>query len=103
MIFMEMFSPFMLSTMFMPSLTFFVVVITVGVLAVIWREGGGDERDAHHRSLANRLGFLVGSIALLVGIVVHAFQHVYDPWLFIALVVMIATKLLARMYYSYRC
>jgi hypothetical protein len=58
-----------------------------------------DERDEAHRSLAGRIGFLVGSTVLTLGIVVQEIQsESVDSWLVVALVLMVLSKIATRIY-----
>lgn len=57
-----------------------------------------DERIVLHRMLAGRMAFLAGSTVLLAGIIVQALSHEVDVWLVIALVAMVLSKLIARIY-----
>lgn len=76
-----------------------VVVVFAIFASFILREKVADERDAAHRSLAGRIGFLAGSAALVVGIFVQALSHhTVDEWLIITLVIMIIAKIGTRMY-----
>jgi len=78
----------------------FVMMAVAGLLVVfaayagfVWKEMGGDEREDLHRLFAGRVGFLVGAGVLVLGIGVQSFSHKVDPWLVVALVVMIAAKI----------
>lgn len=67
----------------------------------ILREKSVDEREDQHKSLAGRNAFLAGSGVLVLGIVVQGYMYEVDPWLVIALVVMIVVKFATR-YWSDR-
>jgi hypothetical protein len=64
----------------------------------ILRESMIDERDGQHRTLAGRNAFLAGSGVLTLGIVIQGYAHTVDPWLVIALIVMIIVKIGTRMW-----
>ncbi len=66
------------------------------VLALALRERASDERDAEHRAFAGRWAFIIGSLVLVVGVVVQTFEHHLDPWLVVALAVMVLAKMCAR-------
>lgn len=76
--------------------------LTLGAFALfagfVLREKVQDERELAHRMLAGRVAFLVGSALLTLGIVVQATRHEVDPWLVIALVAMVLSKLVVRIY-----
>lgn len=68
-----------------------------GVFAsYILREQSVDEREAQHKSMAGRNAFLAGSAVIMLGIVVQGYTHNVDPWLVVALVVMIIVKIVTR-------
>ena len=76
-----------------------VLAATVALFAVfVLSERGGDERDMFHRMLADRNAFLAGAGILVLGIVVESFQHSLDPWLPIALGIMVAVKIISLLY-----
>jgi uncharacterized membrane protein SirB2 len=66
--------------------------------AVIWNEKGNDEREDLHILNAGRVSFLVGSGILTIGIFVQSLNHNIDPWLIYALISMIFTKIIIRIY-----
>jgi hypothetical protein len=61
-----------------------------------------DERDMHHRYLANRFALLAGTIALSVGVLYQVFTHKLDLWLLAALIVMNLVKIITLMYANYK-
>ncbi len=70
-----------------------------GVFAsFILRESRVDEREAVHRTLAGRNAFLAGAGVLTLAIVIQGYTHSVDPWLVVALVVMIVVKILTRVW-----
>jgi hypothetical protein len=83
---------------FMPGYVVMVLLIGAIVLYVVfaiflWRENRGDEREAFHRLFADRIAYLAGSALLLIGIIVDELQRVpLDPWLVLALAIMVIAK-----------
>ncbi|MSR71237.1 MAG: hypothetical protein EXS50_00995 [Candidatus Taylorbacteria bacterium] len=74
-----------------------VVLVLFAIFAsLILKERAFDERDDMNRSLAGRNAFLAGSVILMLAIVVQEYSHSIDPWLVIALVVMIIVKIVTR-------
>ncbi len=87
----------------MPNMMLTLILIVALVLfgffaSFILREKVIDERDGVHRTLAGRNAFLIGSGIILAGILVQAYQHNVDTWLVIALIVMIVTKIVTRIW-----
>ncbi len=75
------------------------LLVLFGIFAsFILKEKAFDERDDMNRSLAGRNAFLAGSATLMLGIVVQGYNHAIDPWLVIALIVMIIIKIGTRLW-----
>lgn len=70
------------------------VVLFVLFAGLVWRERPLDERDELHLMLAGRIGYLSGTVVLLVGVLVQSTSGHVDPWLVLALGAMIIGKLL---------
>ena len=76
-----------------------IALALFGIFAsFILREKSVDEREYQHKSLAGRNAFLAGSGILVLGIVVEGYTHTVDPWLVIALVMMILVKIATRIW-----
>jgi hypothetical protein len=76
-----------------------IALVLFGIFAsFILREKTVDERDDVHRTLAGRNAFLAGSSILMIGIVIQGYSHTVDPWLVIALIVMILVKIATRVW-----
>lgn len=87
----------------MPNmLTMIILVFTLIaflLLAIfVLTEKAQDEREIAHRMLSGRVAFLAGTTVLTFGLLVQGLLHTVDPWLVLALVVMVFTKILARIY-----
>lgn len=86
--------------LFMPTATQMVLLaVFVAAFAlyagVIFREKARDERESFLLYRANRLGYLVGIVAISVIIVIQDLQHALDPYLLLILGIMIVVKLAA--------
>lgn len=79
-----------------------MLAITLGLFGVfasfILRERVEDEREGQHRTLAGRNAFLVGAGIITIGIVVQGYTHSVDPWLVVALIGMVITKIATRIW-----
>jgi hypothetical protein len=76
-----------------------VALVVFGIFAsFVLREQTVDERDESHKTIAGRNAFLAGSAILMLGIVIQGYSHDVDPWLVIALIVMILVKITTRMW-----
>lgn len=79
-------------------LALFLVALAVFGVFVL-DEKPVDEREEAHRSLAGRIAFLVGSTVVTLGIVTQEMvQESVDPWLVVALVLMVLSKIATRIY-----
>jgi|GEM_PF-3358505 len=75
-----------------------VVMFLVFILSILKRTDR-DEREQNHHTMAAESGYVVGAVALLAGIAVQTVRdHQVDDWLFVALVVMLVTRLAVRLY-----
>ncbi len=83
-------------TSFQMLLLAVVLVLISGFLVLLWREHPADEREEQNQALASRTAYTVGSIVLITALTVQSFQHDIDPFVPIALLVMIATKILVQ-------
>ena len=75
-----------------------LVVVFVLVAVFLWRERARDEREQAHRMFADRIGFLVGSGALVIVIVVQSYLHRLDPYAPLVLLLMVLAKIIARIW-----
>ncbi|MBL4644383.1 MAG: hypothetical protein JKX80_00780 [Candidatus Pacebacteria bacterium] len=80
--------------------TLTLTVVAFGVFSIfIWREKDGDEREQLIRFIAARSAFLATGSILLIGIVVETFiQGAPNPWLSLALIVMVGAKIIGHAY-----
>jgi predicted ABC-type exoprotein transport system permease subunit len=88
---------------FMPSVLqmtlLCILVLVFGVFTVfVWKEKVQDERESMHRLFAGRVAFLSGTIILVIGIVAEHLQLQKNPWLEVALVGMVLSKLIGLVY-----
>jgi len=75
-------------------------VVVFGVFAVfVWKESGGDEREAFIRAYAARWAFLVTGAVLLIGIMSETLtNYMPSPWLGLAFMALIASKIIGQAY-----
>jgi hypothetical protein len=93
--------PFML---WMPGMLGMAVLLCASLLLIVWagfvmREEARDEREAMHRMNAGRIAYLSGVGVLTVALFVQGIMtHHIDPWIALALGVMVLAKLVAHLY-----
>jgi cobalamin synthase len=88
-------------TFVMPtSLQMIVLAVVLGLismfLVLLWREQPDDEREMQNQALASRFAYIVGSLVLIVSLIVQSLNHDLDPAVPIALLAMIATKIIVQ-------
>jgi hypothetical protein len=93
-------NPFMfwMPTAFAMATLAVFAVIFFAFASLIFKESSGDEREDLHKLMAGRIAYLVGSGVLVLGIIVQSFAHRIDPWLVVALTVMVLAKVIAVAY-----
>ncbi len=88
-------------TFVMPSsLQMLILACVLGLIAtflvLLWREQPGDEREMHNQAIASRSAYIVGSLVLIVALVIQSLRHELDGFIPIALLAMIATKIIVQ-------
>lgn len=89
--------------LWMPAMSLVVSLAVVAALFCVWagfvlHEKATDEREDIHRSVAARIAFMSGAAVLTLALLFQGLMGHIDPWIPSALAVMIATKVLARIY-----
>ena len=73
-----------------------VLMFLVFIFGII-RAKDGDEREAQHRVMAADAGFIAAGVTVLIAIAYQTVNgHMVDPWLFLILIAMLATRLVVR-------
>ena len=75
-----------------------VLIIFISFCVFVWREKSRDEREQLHKQIASRFAYLTGATVLIIAIVIQSFNHTLDPWIVIALIVMILAKIVGVLY-----
>ena len=85
----------------MTTMLFLLSIVAVfGIFTVyIWKERSGDEREQFIRTLGSRVAFLATGSVLLLGIIIETLtSYMPNPWLGLALVVLVAAKIIGQAY-----
>jgi hypothetical protein len=87
----------------MPNMNEMLALLIVTLLMLVWSgfvmyEKAIDEREVMLRMYAGRIAYLSGIGVLLLALIVQGFAHAIDPWIMLALAVMVVSKLFARLY-----
>lgn len=88
-------------TFVMPtSLQMLILSVVLGLIAtflvLLWREQPDDEREMQNQALASRSAYIVGSIVLITALIIQSLSHNLDSAIPIALLAMIATKVIVQ-------
>lgn len=87
----------------MPMMGELMALLLVVVLLLIWagfvlKEVAHDEREVLLKMKSGRVAYLSGLGVLTLGLIVQGLNEMIDPWIAIALAVMVVSKLLTRFY-----
>lgn len=79
-----------------------LIVAFLSFSALVFREQSSDERESLHVLAAGRISYLVGVGTLILAVIFQTLKHEIDPWLVVALCAMVFSKLLSRIYSSFK-
>ncbi len=87
----------------MPMMGEMIALLIVSILMLTWvgfvmKEVAHDEREVLLKMKSGRIAYLSGLGVLMLALIVQGFAHAIDPWIAIALAVMVLSKLFARLY-----
>jgi hypothetical protein len=87
----------------MPMMGEMIALLVVSILMLLWvgfvmKEVAHDEREVLLKMKSGRIAYLSGLGVLMLALIVQGFHHAIDPWIAIALAVMVLAKLFARLY-----
>ena len=75
-----------------------ILIISFVILIFFWLEQPKDEREANHINIASRFAFFSSSIILIIAIIFQTFNHNLDPWIPLALGVVVSSKAIGILY-----
>jgi cobalamin synthase len=82
------------------SLQMLLLAIVIGLissfLVLLWRENPSDERELQNQAIASRSAYIVGSLVLIIALIIQSLRHSLDADIPIALLAMIATKIIIQ-------
>ncbi len=79
------------------------LVLYVVALSFVGEGVPEDEREQHHRHIANRAALVAGTIVLCLGVVTQLFiSHRIDYWLLFGLVTINLTKIISLIWLNYK-
>ncbi len=79
------------------------ILVLIAVLMTLWigfvmQEQTNDERELLHNVRAGRIAYLSGILVLTIALIIQGFMNHIDPWITLALSVMIVSKITIRFY-----
>jgi len=85
----------------MPMMGEMIALLIVVILLLVWvgfvlKETAHDEREVLLKMKSGRVAYLSGLGVLMLALIVQGFSHTIDPWIAIALAVMVLAKLFTR-------
>ncbi len=85
----------------MPMMGEMTALLVVVVLLLVWsgfvmQEVAHDEREVLLKMRSGRVAYLSGLGVLMVALIVQGLSHAIDPWIAVALAVMVVAKLVTR-------
>jgi hypothetical protein len=87
----------------MPMMGEMIVLLLVTVCLLVWvafilAEQAVDEREVVLAMKSGRIAYVAGLLFLLLALIVQVFAHAVDPFIPVALAVMVGSKVLSRLY-----
>jgi hypothetical protein len=87
----------------MPMMGELVALLVVVILLLVWagfvlQETAHDEREVLLKMKSGRVAYLSGLGVLMVALIVQGMGHDIDPWIAVALAVMVVAKLVTRLF-----
>ncbi len=87
----------------MPMMGEMTALLLVVILLLVWagfvmQEQAHDEREVVLKMKSGRTAYLSGLGVLMLALIVQGFAHAIDPWIAVALAVMVLSKLVSRLY-----
>jgi len=87
----------------MPMMGEMTALVVVTLLLIVWagfviQEKAHDEREVVLKMKAGRVAYVSGLAVLVVALVMQGMSDVIDPWIAVALAVMVVSKLFTRLY-----
>ena len=90
-------SSVIMPTTLMMVLYVVAMVLVAAFLLLFWNERPQDEREQSNLHLASRRAYVVGTAFLIVALLVQGFSHSVDAAIPVALLLMVASKVLFQL------
>ena len=79
-----------------------LVVLFIVFAALLWKEKPTDEREQLHTLIASRFAYFASVAILVIAIIMQHANGSIDPWLIIAVCVMLLAKIVGLLYGNMR-
>ncbi|MEK7551258.1 MAG: hypothetical protein AAB532_01525 [Patescibacteria group bacterium] len=91
---LDLLMPKELHLFMVPTLILFFVIFA----GVVWKEKTTDERQELHKLIASRFAYFASVTILVIGIIYQSYYGSIDPWLVIAVCVILLSKIFGLIY-----
>lgn len=81
-----------------PFMVPLLVILFIIFAGLLWKERPSDEREQLHTFISSRFAYFAGVAIITIAIVIQHAQGAIDPWLIIAICVMLLAKILGLLY-----
>ncbi len=86
----------------MPMMGEMLTLLIATVLLLVWvsfvvSEKAIDEREMQLKTQSGRVAYLAGIAVLMLALLVQGFAHAIDPWIPVALLIMVLAKFFTRL------
>lgn len=75
-----------------------LIILFIIFAAMLWKERPTDEREQLHTLIASRFAYFAGVTVLTIAIIIQHAQRSIDPWLIIAICIMLLAKIIGLLY-----
>lgn len=87
----------------MPMMGEMIALLIVVLLMIVWvafiiKEKTTDEREVALKLRSTRIAYLSGLAVLMAALITQGLSHAIDPWVAVAVAVMVVVKLYTRLY-----
>lgn len=89
---------FVMATSLQMMVILFILIIFIAFSVFVWKEKPKDEREELHNHVTSRFAYLSGITILVVALIYQSLTYTLDPWIIIALIVMILAKVIGSIY-----
>jgi|SRR5581483_5575945 len=79
-----------------------LIILFIIFSAILWKEAPGDERQQLHKFIASRFAYFAAISTLTLAIIVESLQRKLDPWIIIAICVLLLAKIMGLLFGNFK-